>query len=73
MLRPVLQEVNDIGETFVCPITLRLPFNPVKAEDGFVCDQETIENHFAGKETITSHKKNRRNGSSRNQLWPFSG
>ena len=49
-----LEDSIAIGLTFVCPITLGLPLDPVTAEDGVVYDRKAIERYFLGKQVITS-------------------
>jgi len=37
------QTIQDCSDEFMCPITLKLPFHPVIAEDGRVYEREAIE------------------------------
>ena len=55
--------INDVAAELLCPITQELPFDPVMAEDGKICERNAILEWFATKPApITSPSTNARMG-----------
>tara|TARA_B100000674_G_scaffold493147_1_gene514756 strand:+ start:300 stop:1070 length:771 start_codon:yes stop_codon:yes gene_type:complete len=47
-MQDVTNAFGDVGQSFVCPLTLQLPLEPVTAQDGRIYDRKAMETYIAG-------------------------